>query len=70
MGGYGIKLGTQDITKLGQLHLQKGKWIEQATSKQVPNDQESHAKIGVGRSIGTFPSINSSRYLNLRYTHP
>ena len=23
-----------------------GKWIEEATSKQVPNDQESHAKMG------------------------
>ena len=57
LGGYGLKLCTEDIAKFGQLYLQKGKWngrqlipekwIEQATSKQVPNDQESHTKIGV-----------------------
>ena len=57
LGGYGLKLCTEDIAKFGQLYLQKGKWngkqlipekwIEQATSKQVPNDQESHAKIGI-----------------------
>lgn len=57
LGGYGLKLCTEDIAKFGQLYLQKGKWndrqlipekwIEQATSKQVPNDQESHSKIGV-----------------------
>jgi CubicO group peptidase (beta-lactamase class C family) len=56
LGGYGLKLCTEDIAKFGQLYLQKGKWngkqlipekwIEQATSKQVPNDQESHAKMG------------------------
>jgi len=57
LGGYGLKLRTEDIAKFGQLYLQKGKWhgkqlipekwIEQATSKQVPNDQESHSKIGI-----------------------
>jgi CubicO group peptidase (beta-lactamase class C family) len=57
LGGYGLKLCTEDIAKLGQLYLQKGKWngkqlvpekwIEQATSKQVPNDQEGHSKIGI-----------------------
>jgi CubicO group peptidase (beta-lactamase class C family) len=57
IGGSGLKVCTEDIAKLGQLHLQKGKWngkqlipekwIEQATRRQVPNDQESHAKIGV-----------------------
>jgi CubicO group peptidase (beta-lactamase class C family) len=56
LGGYGLKLCTEDIAKFGQLYLQKGQWngqqlipqdwIEQATSKQVPNDQESHAKMG------------------------
>jgi CubicO group peptidase (beta-lactamase class C family) len=56
LGGYGLTLRTEDIAKLGQLYLQKGKWngkqlipekwVEQATSKQVPNDQESHAKMG------------------------
>ena len=57
LGGYGLKLCTEDISKFGQLYLQKGtwegkqliseKWIEQATSKQVPNDLESHANIGI-----------------------
>jgi CubicO group peptidase (beta-lactamase class C family) len=57
IGGGGLKLCTEDIAKFGHLYLQKGKWngkqlipekwIEQATSKQVPNDQESHSKIGI-----------------------
>ena len=57
LGGYGLKLCTEDIAKFGQLYLQRGKWdgkqlipehwIDQATSKQVPNDQESHSKIGI-----------------------
>ena len=57
LGGYGLKLCTEDIAKFGQLYLQKGQWngkqlvseawVEQATSKQVPNEEESHAKIGV-----------------------
>lgn len=56
LGGYGLKLCTEDIAKFGQVYLQKGKWngrqlvpqewIEQATSRQVPNDQEGHAKMG------------------------
>ena len=62
LGGYGLKLRTEDIAKFGQLYLQKGKWngkqlipqqwVEQATSKQVPNDQESHSKIGVDWAQG------------------
>jgi CubicO group peptidase (beta-lactamase class C family) len=57
IGGSGLKLCTEDVAKLGQLYLQKGKWngkqlisqqwVQQATSKQVPNEQESHAKIGL-----------------------
>jgi CubicO group peptidase (beta-lactamase class C family) len=56
LGGYGLWLRTEDIAKFGQLYLQQGKWngrqlipqdwVEQATSKQVPNDQESHAQMG------------------------
>ena len=48
---------TEDVAKFGQLYLQKGKWrgkqlvpeswVQQATSKQVPNDQEGHSKIGI-----------------------
>jgi CubicO group peptidase (beta-lactamase class C family) len=47
IGGWGLKLRTEDIAKFGQLYLQKGKWngvqlipakwVEQATSKQVSN---------------------------------
>ncbi|MEO6786743.1 MAG: serine hydrolase, partial [Chthoniobacteraceae bacterium] len=57
LGGYGLWLCTEDIAKFGQLYLQKGKWngkqllpekwVEQATSKQVPNDQEGHSGIGI-----------------------
>jgi CubicO group peptidase (beta-lactamase class C family) len=56
LGGYGLWLKTEDIAKFGQLYLQKGKWngkqlvpqewVEHATTKQVPNDQEGHVKIG------------------------
>lgn len=47
LGGYGLRVRTEDIAKLGQLYLQKGKWngkqilpaswVEMATSKQVSN---------------------------------
>lgn len=57
LGGYGLKLRTEDIAKFGQLYLQKGKWngrqlipetwVELATKKQVPNDQAPNGKLGV-----------------------
>jgi CubicO group peptidase (beta-lactamase class C family) len=57
LGGYGLYLRTEDLAKFGQLYLNKGnwngkqlvpqQWVEQATSKQVPNDKESHTKIGI-----------------------
>ena len=47
VGGYGLRVRTEDIAKFGLLFLQKGKWndkqiipaewVEQATSKQVEN---------------------------------
>lgn len=53
LGGYGLKVRTEDIAKFGQLYLQKGKWhgkqlvpakwIEAATSKQVENDKAPSA---------------------------
>ncbi len=56
LGGSGLWLRTEDIVKLGQLYLQKGEWkgkqliprgwVEQATAKQISNENESHAKIG------------------------
>lgn len=48
VGGWGIRVKTEDMAKLGQLYLQKGKWngkqilsqkwIEEATSKQIEQD--------------------------------
>ncbi|MGC2657947.1 MAG: serine hydrolase, partial [Bryobacteraceae bacterium] len=56
LGGYGLWLRTEDMAKFGQLYLQKGKWkgkqlipqdwVEESTTKQISNEQESHAKIG------------------------
>ncbi len=53
IGGYGLYLRTEDIAKLGQLYLQKGRWKEKqlipadwialATSKQVDNDKAPSA---------------------------
>lgn len=47
LGGYGLRVRTEDIAKFGQLYLQKGlwngkqllpeEWVELATSKQVSN---------------------------------
>ncbi|MBI3414862.1 MAG: serine hydrolase [Verrucomicrobia bacterium] len=47
LGGYGLRVRTEDIAKFGQLYLQKGKWqgrqlipaswIEAATARQVSN---------------------------------
>ena len=57
LGGFGLYLRTEDVAKFGQLYLRRGKWngvqlvpeswVDQATRRQVPNDQESHSKIGV-----------------------
>ncbi len=50
-GGWGLKLKTEDIARFGQMYLQRGMWngqrilpeawIEEATSYQVPNNQEN-----------------------------
>ena len=50
-GGYGLRLKTEDIAKLGQLYLQKGKWdgkeilteqwVNDATSKQIDSKPSS-----------------------------
>ncbi len=56
LGAHGLYLCTEDIAKLGQLYLQKGKWngkqllteawVADATRKHVRNDEEPHANIG------------------------
>lgn len=61
IGGYGLKVRTEDIAKFGQLYLQKGQWegkqlipaawVEEATKKQVSNGdptQENDWSQGYG----------------------
>ncbi len=60
LGGYGLRVRTEDIAKLGQLYLQRGEWegrrllsgewVEIATSKQVSNgsNPESDWNQGYG----------------------
>jgi CubicO group peptidase (beta-lactamase class C family) len=59
-GGWGLNIKTEDIARFGQLYLQKGvwhgrqlipaAWVEEATSKQVPNgdNPESDWNQGYG----------------------
>lgn len=49
VGGYGLRLKTEDLAKLGQLYLQKGmwnnvqlisaEWVEEATKKQTESQE-------------------------------
>lgn len=59
VGGYGLRVKTEDIAKLGQLYIQKGKWngkqllseawIAEATAKQTEsNDGDSDWSQGYG----------------------
>lgn len=58
IGGYGLFVRTEDIAKFGQLYLQKGKWngrqliseewVQQATSKQVTNGNDSDSDWNQG----------------------
>jgi CubicO group peptidase (beta-lactamase class C family) len=60
MGGFGLKITTEDIARFGQLYLQKGawqgkqlvpsSWVETATSRQVSNgsNPESDWEQGYG----------------------
>jgi len=60
LGGYGLRVRTEDIAKLGQFYLQQGRWqgkqllpvewIEMASSKQVSNgsNPESDWNQGYG----------------------
>ncbi len=58
-GGFGLIVKTEDIAKLGQLYLQKGRWngkailtedwVQQATSLQISNgDRPGHADAQMG----------------------
>jgi CubicO group peptidase (beta-lactamase class C family) len=59
-GGWGLNIKTEDIARFGQLYLQKGQWngkqlipaawVEEATTKQVPNgdNPESDWNQGYG----------------------
>lgn len=50
LGGYGLKIRTEDIARFGQLYLQKGRWqgkqilpaawVDQATARQVSNGSD------------------------------
>lgn len=58
LGGYGLRLKTEDIAKFGQLYLQNGRWagkqlvpeswIEQATSKQTSNGSNPNSDWNQG----------------------
>lgn len=58
LGGYGLRVRTEDIAKFGQLYLQKGRWngrhllpsawIEMASSKQVSNGSNPHSDWNQG----------------------
>ena len=58
IGGYGLYLRTEDIAKFGQLYLQHGKWngkqilpaewVDQASSKQVPNGDNAESDWNQG----------------------
>ena len=44
IGGYGLKIRTEDVAKFGQLYLQKGKWNEQAAgARQVGRSRDLEA---------------------------
>lgn len=52
IGGWGMKIKTEDIAKFGQQYLQKGQWdgnqlipenwVEEATTKQISNDSSTN----------------------------
>lgn len=58
LGGYGLRVRTEDIARFGQFYLQKGRWhgkqllpaewIEMATSKQVSNGSNPNSDWNQG----------------------
>ena len=58
LGGYGLRVRTEDIAKLGQLYLQRGmwngrrllpaEWVAQATSRQIGNGDDPNSDWAQG----------------------
>ncbi len=58
LGGYGLRVRTEDIAKLGQLYLRRGEWngkrilspewVEMATSKQIDNGSDPNSDWNQG----------------------
>lgn len=76
-GGYGLRVKTEDLAKLGQLYLQKGvwngerllseAWVEEATAKQISNgtepDNDWHA--GYGYQLWRCARDNAYRFIGM-----
>lgn len=76
-GGYGLRLKTEDIAKLGQLYLQKGiwngerllteQWVSEAIGKQIdngPNPNPDWAS-GYGYQIWRCARDNAYRFIGM-----
>jgi len=58
LGGYGLRVRTEDIAKFGQLYLQRGRWngkqllpaewVAMATAKQTSNGSNSEKRLESG----------------------
>lgn len=70
LGGYGLRVRTEDIAKFGQLYLQKGKWngkqllpaswIEQASARQVSNGSNPKSDWNQGYGFQFWRSRNNA----------
>lgn len=70
LGGYGLRVRTEDIAKFGLLYLQKGKWngkqllpaswIEQASARQVSNGSNPKSDWNQGYGFQFWRSRNNA----------
>ncbi len=70
LGGYGLSLRTQDVARLGQLYLQKGKWqgrqlvpsawVDLATTRQVSNGSNPSSDWDQGYGFQFWRSRNGA----------
>lgn len=70
LGGYGLRVRTEDIAKFGQLYLQKGKWngkqlvpanwVEQASARQVSNGSNPKSDWNQGYGFQFWRSRNNA----------